>query len=212
MRAFCAIAVAALLPLSSVGAATATFSAVSGLGPSNPNISVGRSPSAAQISRGVPADARIHEFLVTTDTDILEIDRVEITLFGDSILYNIPSAQGGSESEPPSPVFETLFPELGADSWITTPGVTHTGDIIQPFAPTQIWFDITNDGPVTDFMFARITVTSPGQFRITGRVGVFTSGRVEHATFDFFTIPEPATFSLAGLGVLGLPALRRRYN
>jgi hypothetical protein len=38
---------------------------------------------------------------------------------------------------------------------------------------------------------------------------VVVPGDVEHTTFEFFTIPEPAGIALAGLG---LAALRRRYN
>jgi uncharacterized protein (TIGR03382 family) len=44
-------------------------------------------------------------------------------------------------------------------------------------------------------------------------LGLFTSdGNVEHARFEFFTIPEPGGIALAGLGLLGLAALGRRYN
>jgi hypothetical protein len=212
MRAFCAIAVAALLPLSSVDAATATFSAVSGLGPSNPNVSVGRSPSAVQISHGVPADARIHEFLVTTDADILEIERVEILSSEPIALYQVPPSWGGTDTEPPTPAFEDLVPELGADSWITTPGATSTLDNSEPFPVLWQFFDVTNDGPVADFMFARITVSQPAEFRITGRVGVVGAAGLEYFNFEFFTIPEPASLGALCVSLLGLAALRRRYN
>jgi hypothetical protein len=168
MKAFRAIAVAALLPLSSVDAATVAFSAVSGPGPAKPNVTFGRLPTAAQISRGVPADARIHEFLVTTDADIQEIDQVQIMLVPPAILYQIPDALGGNDIEPPRPQLEALLPELGSDSWITTPGLTHTGDNGGPFPVNWQWFDVTNDGPVTDFMFARITVTSPDTSELRG--------------------------------------------
>jgi hypothetical protein len=215
MKAFCAIAVAALLPLSSLDAATATFSAATGLGPSNPNVSVGRSPSAAQISAGVPADSRIHEFLVTTDADIVQVGDVNLSLVGSTGLYQVANAQGGSDTEPPSAAFETFFPELGADSWITTPGPTSNpgNSNGRPFEDRDgSWYDSREDGPVTNFMFARITVYGAGQFNFRGRVQLDGPSGPENFPFEFFTVPEPASFSLAGFGLLGLAAMRRRYT
>jgi hypothetical protein len=208
-----AIACVILAPLSSAIAATVTFKAVSGLGPGNPNVTVGRAPSSALIAAGVPADARIHEFLVTTDADILQIQGVHVERSALTPLYNLFDARGGSDTEPPSPLFYTLVPELAADSWVTTPGPTSqsglgTGRPLEQ--PNEQWFDTTNEGPVVDFMFARITVFGEGQLVFRGHVQVIGRNGPENFPFRFYTIPEPASQTIAAASLLGLAARRRR--
>jgi hypothetical protein len=202
MKLTTASALATLLFLS-VSAAQAATVSVSQLGPPN-----GRSPSAAEMLGGVPPDARIMEFVTTTSADILQIDQVKVT----GGVYNTPSGTGGSDSAPPSPLFVTLIPQLGADSWIDTPGATSiAGDSSNPFGTeNNSWFDTTNDGAQSNFMFARLTVLSPN-WSFTGRVQV--AGAAGPESFGFgFPVPEPGSFALAAVGLVGAVAARRRKN
>jgi hypothetical protein len=110
------IAALVLLPLP-MGSAATSFRAASPFGDDFPMVSVGRPSSPVQVARGVPTDARIHEFLVTTDRDILGIDSVDLALGGGTELYQLPPTSGGQDSEPPWPSLELLFqksePTLG---------------------------------------------------------------------------------------------------
>jgi hypothetical protein len=202
-------ALCAFSPVAS--AATASFRAASGPS-SHPMVSFGRSPSAVQIANGVPANARIHEFLITTDSDIQEFDSIEFLATPPIALYQVPYSGGGSDTSPPPAFFESFIPKLGADSWVTTPAQTHTLDNSEPFPKLWPFFDIVDSGPVTDFMFARITVTSPGAFRMTGRVGVVGSMHVESINFDFLAVPEPAGMALAAVGAIGMLAVGRGFG
>ena len=69
-------------------------------------------------------------------------------------MYNNPT---GTDTEPPLNALVAVFPALGADSWITTPGTTALAGAGGTKADNNSWFDTTNDGPQTNFLFARIT-------------------------------------------------------
>ena len=85
----------------------------------------GRPTTAARVDdEPILAGKRVHEFRVTTSSDILRIG--DVVLRTEPVLPN--SAR--SEDEPPSPSFVDVFPALGADSWITTPGLFNTTSMI----------------------------------------------------------------------------------
>jgi threonine dehydrogenase-like Zn-dependent dehydrogenase len=212
MRKIIALALALMLMASSAMAATVTTSVIS---PSsiNPAQSFGRPATAV----GVPAETRIHEFRTTTDADILQIDQVVVTVGGGGTLYQVAQAAGGSDTEPPSPLFETLVPTLTADSFISTPGATSiAGDTANPFGTqNNSWFDTTSDGAQTNFMFARFGLTGANaSATFAGRVQVAGTAGPESFPFTFtlsnVDIPEPATVALGGMGLVGLLAVRRR--
>jgi hypothetical protein len=213
MRKSFALAIASILMAQAAMAATVTTSIVSPSGV--PGNSVGRVPPADAIGAGVPANTMVHEFNVTTDADILQIDQIKITLGAGASLYNVTAGNGGSNTTPPTPLFEGLVPQLKGDTWITTPGATSiAGNDVDPFGTQDnSWFDTTADGAVTNFMFARFGLvggTSPTTF--TGRVQVAGATGPENFAFSFTmgAIPEPATFGMASMGLLGLAAFRRR--
>jgi hypothetical protein len=170
-----------------------------------------RTPTAAQIIDD-PAlrDYQITEYFVTTDADILRVGQVVIDV--KSSLYQHPS---GSDAEPPNPLFVTVFPALGADTWITTPGITLTAG--GGFAnDNSAWFDTTNDGPVSNFKFASLTSIYVGSFR--GVIAVAGAEGPEVFSFHFplggsyFPPPpsEPASMALAAVGLIGVSFIRRR--
>jgi hypothetical protein len=155
------------------------------------------------------AGKRIHQFRVTTDADILRVGDVHfINLAG---LYN---HAFGQDTAPPLPVFVALFPQLAADTWITTPGATAiAGNSANPFGTdNNSWFDTSNDGPVTEFLFARLTVnTMPvGYFR--GVVSVAGTEGPEAFPFNFqINVPEPGALALGIVAVgASVATLRRR--
>lgn len=154
-------------------------------------------------SGGLAADSIVHEFFVTTDGDILRVGELNI----EPPLYNNST---GSDTMPPNPVFVGVFPSLGADSWITTPGDTATagGGLSDAGAS---FFDSTNDGPQNNFLFARLT-TAPGDSGLfSGVISVAGATGPEVFPFSFqLGIPEPTSMMLFGLGLVGLGVTRRR--
>lgn len=141
----------------------------------------------------------VHEFFVTSDADILSVNNVEIS----GTLYQDPL---GTDTGAPIPPFTELIPSLGADSWITTPGNTSTAG--GGFSnPRSSWFDSSNDGAVTHFMFARLT--SPNLRSFSGRVSVAGATSVENFEFAAPIVPEPASMAMAGMGLIGMIAASR---
>jgi hypothetical protein len=189
-------------------AATVDFQVVNGAG----TVSTGRPTTAAEGANDANAQNKIvHEFRVTTSSDILRIGDVFIDPRTGLGLYNNAT---GTDTEPPLDAFVAVFPALGADSWISTPGTTALAGAGGTTADNNSWFDTTNDGAQTGFLFARIT-TNPlpyvGIFR--GVVSVLDdAGNPEVHPFSFtLNAPEPASFGLAGMGLIALAGLRRRF-
>jgi hypothetical protein len=192
-----AMAIFSLLSADQAAAATVTF-----------GTPAYRYVTPAEVADGAPIGAVVSEYFVTTDVDILRVGNIIIDTR--SSLYQYPA---GSDAEPPHPLFVSVFPALGADSWITTPGAA-TAITGGGFARDNAhWFDTTNDGPVTNFMFARLTMRQAGNLR--GEVSV--AGAEGPQIFQFHIpflgpepYPEPGSLALSGIGLLGLTALRRR--
>ena len=164
-----------------------------------------RVPTVDQNDGGVPPNYYINDYFVTTDADILRIGDVNVV----ARLYNDPL---GSDTAPPNPTFVTLFPELGADSFITTPGETAVaGNSEQPFDTNSSFFDSSNDGPVTDFNFARLTSPDLSIFEFV----VSVAGTTGPEVFQFrlpVNIPEPTAMILlltAGLSAGGCRSYTR---
>src|SRR5690606_32629143 len=115
-----------------------------------------REVSDQEADAGAPVGGFVHDFYATTDGDILSIGLVDIT----ANLYN----DGfGTDNAPPIEALIPTFPQLAADSWITTPGNTSVlGSDGFPGNGDTAWGDTSNNGPQDGFQFARLT-TLPGE-------------------------------------------------
>jgi hypothetical protein len=194
-KIFACAAVAVLVAAANATAATVSFKQTQ------------EAPSAAAVAAGVPDGARVYKFWVTTDADILSVDRVGIETSNPVFQVAPPF---GADNEPPDPAFITLNRALEADTWITTPGAT---TLLGPGLPgdgsTTTFGDTVDSGAQTNFQFAQITVLpNNNSLRFEGRVNVRGATGPENFAFEF--VPEPTTFAMAGLGLIGLAALRRR--
>lgn len=172
------------------------------------SISIATSQStvnAVQEAAGAPAGWTVYDFTVTTSGDILSIGNV--TTIG---TYNSPL--GTDTGESPFSAFPG-FEQLQVDSWITTPGAATSilgGDGALDGDGNESWVDLSDDGAQVNFLFARLTVdpaTPLGFF--TGQVTIAGDTGPENFPFSL-PIPEPATFGLAGFGLLGMLVSRRR--
>jgi hypothetical protein len=191
-----ALACTVLLPQSSLGASV-TFSLAN------------RPPSAAEIA-GAPelVGMTVWDLFLTSSGDVLSINEVTITLNGTtngSLLYQNAT---GSDVEPPNPLFVQVFPALGADSWITTPGGTSSagGGFSSPAAT---WFDSDNNGPQSQFQFARLTFSGTAVGSIVGNVAIPSDDGLTVVNIPINFVPEPACAYLGCMGFLALVALRR---
>jgi hypothetical protein len=192
---FAATALVACLVATAVQAATVTFGAASP-----------RSSSAAEETGGVPPGARVVSFNLTSDADVISIGFVQVE--SNNPLYQ---NAAGTNHTPPLDVLVTAIPALGADSWITTPGANTSilgVDMPGDGTANSAWGDLTDDGPQTNFKFAQLTFPKGTIWTFRGNVTVAGSAGPE--SFDFEFIPEPTSFGLAGLGLMGFAALRRR--
>lgn len=201
MRRLLAFALLTALTASSAAAATLSFR------------SEYRFPTAADIAAGVPADLVAFDFFATTDADIVSVNNVLVRFYPDVELFQVP-IPFGSNTMPAPPEFLAINPALAFDSWITTPGITTLLGADLPGNGNSVWGDLSNDGPQTDFRFASLAFPASAFGTFEGRITLNNNGAPQSFPFSarlgFF--PEPATILLAGIGVVGLLALRRRQE
>jgi hypothetical protein len=179
------------------------------LGPSGRFGRPTRAVTVAESSASVvpaPLNGDVWQFTVTTDGDILSVNNIQITHQGGVALYQHPAGDV-QDANGPRDIFLPAFPSLSADSWIDTPGA---GNRLGPPLPgdgTTTVGDTTDDGPVTDYVFAQLTFPKDTLFTISGRISI--AGQHPGAVFDqpfHFTafFPEPTSVWLA---VCALPVL-----
>jgi hypothetical protein len=182
-------------------AATVTFNATTR--------AVHAAESAGGAAAGAaPAGGKVFSYFVTTDADILSIGFVNITPIG---LYQDPR---GSNSGSPQPCLVCdAFSWNGADSYIDTPGNATILGVDMPGDGTanSAWGDTSDNGPQQNFKFAQLTFPSGATGVFSGNVTVSGATGPESFNFAFpVDIPEPASFCLATVALLGLVATKRR--
>ena len=164
---------------------------------------------------GAPDGGVVFNLYVTTDGDILSINRIQITPpTGDALYQNA----FGTNTAPGNPALIPTFPSLGADSWITTPGQNTSllgADL--PGDGNSTFGDLTNDGEANNFLFGQLTVPADAiGGEITGRVSIVGgNGGVFDAPFSVIlggtsNVPEPSTFALLGVALLGMVGIVRK--
>ena len=117
---------------------------------------------AAIASEPLLSGAATFDLVVSTESDILLFD-AELT---DTPGMNVPGGwfnhATGTDVNPPLDAFVAVFADLGFDTWVTTPGATAAAGANTlnggPGASLVTHNDSTDEGPQTDFTFARITL------------------------------------------------------
>lgn len=144
------------------------------------NLPGGFPVSAAQIANGAPAGT-VYEFFATTDGDILSIGNVTTG----ASFYNDPLGDDTQES-----AFANIpgFERLQVDSWLTTPGSATSilgGDGALPADGSESWVDLSDEGPQTNFLFARLTLPTDMSGIFSGQVTIAGATVPFSQQFDF---------------------------
>ena len=154
--------------------------------------SVSTSPVSAEAeAAGAPAGGTIFDYFVTTDADILSVDQVLVDVSGGSF-FQVPPPFG-SDTVAPDAAFLALNRALEADSWITTPGLTNLlGPGLDMTNGTSTFGDLSNDGPQTDFHFARFGMPPDATGTFSARVTVAGASGPESfpLSFDLEVVPD----------------------
>jgi len=158
-----------------------------------------RAVTPDEIAGGAPSGGFVHEFFVTTDTDILSVNKVNI----DVPLYE--HALGADNAAPAQPIVD-MMPSLAADSFIQMPSDTVMLGGGVAGAGEKLWGDLSNDGGQENFLFARLTVDQTGTFG--GNVSVRTDTDFVSLPFEFLL---PGTESDMAL-LASEPAYSREYS
>jgi hypothetical protein len=141
-----------------------------------------RPVTAAEIAGGAPIGGFVHDFFVTSSTDLLSVGQVAVTapLFQHTLGSDVGAPTGGGLLASTS---------LSADSFITLPGQTSSiGGGFDGSPGDHAWFDASDDGPQQDALWARLTTI--------GQTGEF-SGRVSVRGYDA-VVSLPFCFALPG--------------
>ncbi len=140
-----------------------------------------RTVTSAEVAGGAPSDALVHDFLVTSDADLLSVlANVNVSV------YQHPY---GNDHSAPHPELVALFPALAANSFLRLPSDTLVlGGGFNGPGPDRIWGDLVNDGPQTNFLFGRLTTSQTGSF--AGRFSVRGSTSVVDLPFTM-NLPGP---------------------
>ena len=173
--------------------------------------SVSTSPVSAEAeAAGAPAGGTIFDYFVTTDADILSVDQVLVDVSGGSF-FQVPPPFG-SDTVAPDAAFLNLNRALEADSWITTPGSTNLlGPGLDMTDGTSTFGDLSNDGPQTDFHFARFGMPPDATGTFSARVTVAGASGPESfpLSVDLEVVPDVLVPSLPDGSTISFSACLR---
>lgn len=123
-----------------------------------------RSVTQEEIADGAPAGGFVHDFFLTSATDMLSFS---------TVMVNTPlfSHELGSHTQAPPPELEVMSESISAHSFITSTGDTGIAGADSSLeSGLRSYFDTANLGASDQFHFARLTVSEAGSF--AGRVSV----------------------------------------
>lgn len=135
-----------------------------------------RPVTAEEILGGALPGGFVHDFFVSSGSDLLSVNRVaiDVPLFQHEL---------GSDSAAPAAPLAAMAPALSADSFIALPGSTLMLGGGFGGGAENLWGDLSDDGPQENFHFARLTVNETGRF--AGQLSLRGYDSVVNLPFDF---------------------------